>query len=242
MLTIAIVDDAPEAIETLGGDIEKYCSERGLECKICKFGSPLKFLAEYKPVYDIIFLDIAMPIMSGMELASYIRKADSEVSLVFVTNMIKYALRGYDVGADDFIVKPVRYGSLCMKLDRILKKHTKSTVPHVPVYENGITKYVSITGIRYVEVIGHNIIYHMTDSDSEKRGALKSELKLFTENGFAQCNKSCLINLRFVLGINGYTLHLAKARGQLEYDEISIGHPRKKEFMHALNKFLEENL
>ena len=130
-----------------------------------------------------------------------------------------------------------------LKLDRVIKKHgSKKNVPYVTVYENGVTKYVQVTDIRYVEVVQHNVIYHMVDGSYEKRGSLKNELSLFTGNGFAQCNKSYLVNLRFVLGIDGYALHLAKARGRLDYEELPIGHPRKKEFVHALNKFLEEHI
>ena len=90
-------------------------------------------MSDYKPVYDIIFLDIDMPTMNGIELAKYIRKMDGEVSIVFVTNMAKYAINGYEVDADDFIVKPVRYGNFKLKLDRVIKKHgSKKNVPTSP--------------------------------------------------------------------------------------------------------------
>lgn len=242
-LNVVIVDDAADAVDSLAGVLERYCGESGIDCTVSKFGSPIKFLSDYKPVYDIIFLVIDMPTMNAIELAKYIRKMDGEVSIVFVTNMAKYAINGYEVDADDFIVKPVRYGNFKLKLDRVIKKHgSKKNVPYVTVYENGVTKYVQVTDIRYVEVVQHNVIYHMVDGSYEKRGSLKNELSLFTGNGFAQCNKSYLVNLRFVLGIDGYALHLAKARGRLDYEELPIGHPRKKEFVHALNKFLEEHI
>lgn len=242
-LNVVIVDDAADAVESLVNELERYCRESGTDCKVSKFSSSIKFLSEYKPDYDIVFLDIDMPTMNGIELARYIRKMDGEVSIVFVTNMAKFAINGYEVDADDFILKPVRYGSFKIKLDRIIKKHSsKKNVPYVAVYENGAVKYVQVTEIRYVEVVKHSIIYHMVDGRYEKRGSLKSELALFTENGFAQCNKSFLVNLRFVLGVDGYSLHLAKVRGRLEYEELPIGHPRKKEFIHILNKFLEEHI
>ncbi len=243
ILKVVIVDDAAEAVDALAGVLDRYCGERGIDCTVSRFGSPIKFLSAYKPDYDIVFLDIDMPTMNGIELARYIRRMDADVSIVFITNMAKYAISGYEVDADDFIVKPVKYGSFRIKLDRIIKKHgSKKNVPHVPVYENGVTKYVRITDIRYVEVIKHSVIYHMAEGTHEKRGSLKNEYAMFAGNGFAQCNKSCLVNLRFVLGIDGYTLHLAKAYGSMEYEELPIGHPRKKEFVHELNKYLEEHV
>ena len=242
MLNIAVVDDEIEAVNELETHVKRYCEGRGIEYSLARFTSPVKFLAGFKSEYDLIFMDIEMPAMNGMDAARNLRKMDGEVALIFVTNMAQYAIRGYDVDADDFVVKPVKYGNLEIKLDRILKKHSKKDRPHVAVYEDGEVKYLRIADIRYVEVIKHNIIYHATSGKYEKRGALKSEAELFAGNGFAQCNKSCLVNLSYVLGMTGYVLHVAKARGSKEYDELSVSHPRKKEFVHTLNKYLEEHL
>ena len=82
----------------------------------------------------------------------------------------------------------------------------------------------------------------MTGGEYEKRGTLKNEAQLFEENGFAQCNKSCLVNLRYVLGIMGYNLHIAKTKGSSEYEEILIRKKKKKEFVRILNRYLEEHL
>lgn len=241
-LNVAIVDDLPEEVEALAKLVERYCGKRGYELVLSRFNDSIRFIANYRSAYDLVFMDIDMPDMNGMDVARNLRRMDADVSLVFVTNLAKHAINGYEVDADDFIVKPVGYDSLEPKLDRIIRKHRVKDKPYITVYDDGLVKYVAVSDVRYVEVIKHSIIYHMTDGDYEKRGALKAEAQLFEENGFAQCNKSVLVNLRYVLGITGYTLHVAKKKGSLEYEELSIGHPRKKEFMRALNKFIEENL
>lgn len=241
-MNIAIVDDESGAIETLERYLIRYCETRGLTFTVDRFDSSVRFIALFKPTYDIVFLDIEMPEMNGMDVAREIRKLDFEVALIFVTNMAQYAIRGYEVDADDFVVKPIKYGNLEIKLDRIIKKHGQKEKPHVTVYDDGVLRYAPISEVRYVEVVKHSIIYHTTKGDYEKRGSLKNEARLFEENGFAQCNKSCIINLRYVLGIVGYELHIAKAKGSPEYDTITISHPRKKDFVHILNKYLEEHL
>lgn len=242
MLNIAIVDDENDAIQTLETCITRYCEKRGLMFSVDRFESSVKFTALFKPVYDIIFLDIEMPEMNGMDVARSVRRADTDAALIFVTNMAQYAIRGYEVDADDFVVKPVKYGSLEIKLDRIIRKHGQKEKPHVTVYDDGVLRYAPVSEVRYVEVVRHSIIYHTTKGDYEKRGSLKNEAQLFEENGFTQCNKSCLVNLRYVLGISGYDLHIAKTKGSSEYDVIVISHPRKKDFIHILNKYLEEHL
>lgn len=242
LLNVAILDDMPDEVEELEDCLDRYCRDRGGSCTIDTFRDPLKFLALYEPVYDIVFLDIDMPDMNGMDVARNLRKIDPDVALVFVTNMAQFAIRGYEVDADDFIVKPVRLGNLKTKLDRIMRKATIKEKPYVGVYDDGMVRYIPLAEIRYVEVIKHSIIYHTTTGQYEKRGALKDEAALFTANGFAQCNKSCIVNLRFVLGVDGYFCHVAKDKGSLEYEELTIGHPRKREFVHNLNRWLEKHL
>ena len=243
MLTFAVIDDEKDEVDALESFIEHYGKVRGIECAVYRFSNPIKFLSGYRPVYDIVFLDIEMPGMNGMDAARTLRKMDGDVALVFVTNMAQYAIRGYEVDADDFVVKPIKYGNLEIKLDRILKKHAQKDSPRITVYDDGTAKYVPVTEVRYVEVIKHSIIYHVSGGrEYEKRGVLKNEESLFLDNDFAQCNTSCLVNLRYVLGITGYMLHVAKSRGSSDYDELTVSHPRKKDVMHTLNKYLEEHL
>ena len=239
---IAIVEDEREASDLLAGYIRRYAEGKGLDLQVSRFFAARSFFEARGTDFDIIFLDIDMPNMNGMDVARGIRKTDGDVALIFVTNMARYAIRGYEVDADDFVVKPVKYPGFEIKLDRVIKKHGAKDKPRVVVYEDGVMRYAPVSEIRYVEVIKHNIIYHMAGGEYEKRGTLKNEAKLFEENGFVQCNKSCLVNLRYVLGIMGYNLHIAKAKGSSEYEEILISHPRKKEFVRILNRYLEEHL
>lgn len=78
------------------------------------------FIEQYRPDYDLIFLDIQMPGLNGMEAATALRKKDSSVLLVFVTNMAQYAVRGYDVNAAGFILKPVSYYDFLMRMRKCI--------------------------------------------------------------------------------------------------------------------------
>ena len=71
-------------------------------------------------------MDIQLSDLDGMEAAKKLRRLDSSVTLIFVTNMANFAVRGYEVDALDFIVKPVEYFSFALKLDRALER-LKST-------------------------------------------------------------------------------------------------------------------
>ena len=77
----------------------------------------------YRPGFDIIFLDIEMPTLGGMPTAERIRMLDPDVILIFVTNMAQYAIRGYEVDAMDFVLKPVSYYQFSTKLERAFVAH-----------------------------------------------------------------------------------------------------------------------
>ena len=72
--------------------------------------------------YDIVFMDIELPGINGMEAAHRLREIDQQVILIFVTNMAQFAVKGYEVDALDYIIKPAQYGPLSIKLDRAAQR------------------------------------------------------------------------------------------------------------------------
>ena len=75
----------------------------------------MNFLDDYKGDCDLIFMDIAMPHMDGLETAAALRKRGDNTCLIFITSMAQYALKGYEVNAFDFLVKPLAYELFCIK-------------------------------------------------------------------------------------------------------------------------------
>lgn len=242
MLTIAIVDDEKNMADALKEILTRYGAERGIELHADWFSNPVTFLTQYTDRYDLVLLDIDMPDLNGLDTAKKLREMDDTVSLIFVTNMRQYAINGYGVNADDFIVKPVSYFDLAMKLDRIRKKDLRRTTDVVPVKNDGSVKFISVKDVRYVEVLKHRLIYHTLDGDYEERGTLKKLEPIFMKNHFARCNNYCLVNLRFVEGIEGFSVIVSYGYGSEQKEEIVISHPRKKEFVTALGRYLGVDL
>ena len=125
MYHIAIVEDERTFSEQLQEFLKEYQEEKNIKFKISVFKDGAEILEEYKQIYDIILLDIEMPEINGMETARRIRKTDAEVVLMFITNMASYAIHGYEVGALDFIMKPLTYYTFSVKLTRALRRVNK---------------------------------------------------------------------------------------------------------------------
>ena len=95
---IAIVEDEKSAARALEQAIQRYGTENKVSFTIRVWHDPLLFLEEYQAEYDIVYMDIRMPALSGMETARNLRKMDRMVMLIFVTSLAQYALEGYTVG------------------------------------------------------------------------------------------------------------------------------------------------
>lgn len=107
MIRIAIVEDEAAVRQQLEGYVQRYTRQYGTEFEVHLFEDGIEILDDYRPVYDLILLDVEMKHLDGMETAQRIRALDNEVNLIFITNMAQYAINGYAVGALDYVLKPV---------------------------------------------------------------------------------------------------------------------------------------
>ena len=122
MFKIAIVEDQEETRESLNRFVRQYAQEQGLQVEISLITDGAEIAEHYTPGFDIIFMDVEMPRLDGFGAAEAIRAVDTDVVLVFVTNMAQYAIRGYEVDALDYVLKPVNYYQFCTKLSRAIQR------------------------------------------------------------------------------------------------------------------------
>ena len=122
MTRIAIVEDEAAVREQLAGYVQRYTRQYGTPFEVTEFADGMEILEDYRPQFDIIFLDVEMKHLDGMETARRIRERDGGVLIVFITNMAQYAIRGYEVDALDYVLKPVNYYQFCTKLSRAIQR------------------------------------------------------------------------------------------------------------------------
>ena len=108
-MKVAIIEDNNEYSETLKNYIEQYAKENSLNIALSIFPNGERIVNDFKSDYDIIFMDIEMPVMDGIEASTKIREIDSECIIIFISNYTQYAIKGYAVNALDYLTKPLEY-------------------------------------------------------------------------------------------------------------------------------------
>ena len=122
MIRVAIVEDDEKDSALLERYLAEYGKENGEAFSADVFADPLVFLDKYDASYDIVFMDIKLVGIDGLEAARRLRAIDQEIVIVFVTSMAQYAIKGYEVDACDFAVKPVTYADFYMKMRKAVKR------------------------------------------------------------------------------------------------------------------------
>lgn len=235
---IAIVEDDLKDRESLREYIDRYFAEEGMQYgyAVDAFDDAMRFLASYRAEYDMVFLDIQMPYLNGMDTAEHLRKIDREVPIIFVTNMAQYAVRGYNVNALGFIVKPVSYYDVRLRMAKAINIAVSRKNCSIVLSTKQEMRRLSVDEIYYVEVTGHSLHYHILNETMTVTGSINDAEEQLSSGDFVRCHNSFLVNLQAIRGIKGYVITLING------ETIAISRPRKKEFMIKLNKWLGEGM
>ncbi len=236
ILKIAIVEDDSTHLDLTIKTLEKYSKEHNASFIFYPFENGFRFLQDFrKGLYDIVFMDINMPGVNGLEAAKEMRLADKDVTLVFVTDFAQFAIRGYEVDAYDFIVKPINYEHLCLKFDRLIPMlNRKCEAKKLILNIRGKIVAILLDEITYIEVISHDTIIHTQDGEQRFRIPLSQIEGKLPKDRFSRCNHCYIANLRFVSSVDKFQITM---RGG---ETLAISHPKKKEFMKALMTYLGE--
>lgn len=235
IIKIAIVEDSKAEREKLEKYLETFSGEVKIDFKNSFYENAKIFLGSFASQFDLILMDIAMPEINGMEAVTTVRKTDKTVTIIFVTNLAQFAVKGYEVNAFDFIVKPIGYSDFRFKMARFLSSFQAKEETKIIVDVKGKKIALATKDIRYVEVMSHTTTYHTINGNYEVYGSMKTAEEALPSSSFVKCNNCYLVNLRYVDGVEGYTAILNE-------DHLIISHPRKKEFISALNRYFGKEL
>lgn len=198
MIKVAIVEDDREYCGQLKDYLSQYEKEYHTEFDVSVFYDGDGLLQKVKAQFDIILLDIQMPLVDGITAAKEIRKSDSKVIIIFVTTVAQYAIKGYEVGALDYILKPVAFFPFSQSLKKACMKLEKNEKAFLSFRVKSGIRRVNIDDIYYIESLRHVLCIHISARNFESYGTMKYYEEQLRQYNFSRGNKGYLINLKYV--------------------------------------------
>lgn len=231
MIKIAIVEDEAAVRDQLTDYVRRYTRQYGTEFEVTCFTDGDEILENYRPAFDIIFLDVEMKRLNGMETAQRIRELDDDVLLIFITNMAQYAIKGYAVGALDYVLKPVPYFAFSQQLQKVEEQLRRRTRHYLAVPVEGGLRRLDTSRIYYIESEGHRVHFYTEEGDFAAPGALKALEEKLADRPFARCNSGYLVNLAQVQAVQQNTVEVGPY-------ELQVSRPKRKSFLAALTDYI----
>lgn len=219
MLMIAVCDDEIRECLHFTRQIQTIMQELTIPCIIKQYNSGPKLLQAIEE-FDIIFLDIIMCGMDGMETAKKLRQYAPDKLLIFISSSRQYVFDAFTVEAFEYLVKPIDDVKLRQTLLRCSAKLTRQSDDYILVNKDRQTRKLFLDEIRYFEIRGRLIESHGKGTPFswyEQIGILETAL---SGKDFFRCHKSYLINLKYVetynrqeaILDNGVKIMIAKRR------------------------------
>lgn len=235
-MKLAIIDDLKHDIDRLKNIISEYFDNIKETANIdCYFDgeSFLKDFSEKK--YDVVFIDIYMNKISGIEIARKIFSFDKNCKIVFITTSNNFAAESYEVKAYSYIIKPVSYSKISSIFDNLMTKKTEISLNvDLIAYKSRIN--INLNHILYIDIISRTVNIHLLDNILPVKGKFSDyKAQLLEYSSFIECFRGVIVNMEHIENIskndfildNGETVPIRKRYG------LDI---RKRYMKYRLNK------
>lgn len=208
-MEIVICDDNHAYAMLLHDKIIDYFAEINKTCTCKVFGNPQKLLETNLAAVHVIFLDVDMPELNGIETARKLRESYPDVFIVFVTAWIQYAPDGYFVNAFRYLLKQRLESELPMCLEAIREKLSKSQ-EHLQFQGSNAPFEIALHDILYFEGSSYRMVrLHTIDGKIlEFRGKLADIEKSMSTKGFLRIQNSFIVNMQYLIKIKSYQAHM----------------------------------
>ena len=208
-MRIAVCDDEKNIRALIGVKV----AEQLPEAELIFFSSGEELLASDQQI-DILFLDIQMAGINGMDAARELRKMDNSVILIFVTAVEEYVFQAFDVGAFHYLVKPIEHVKFVDVLRRAVNEWHSRTPrgsepeqKYVMISRNGVHSKVILDEIIYAEVFNRKVVIHKMDETIEYYGKM-SDLEALAGDTFFRPHRAYLINFKYVVKYDASTIYM----------------------------------
>ncbi len=233
-MKIAVCDDEKVCRDRILTFIKPY-QEKNHQICVDEFVCGEDLLNAYLngETYDILFLDIQMNDLDGIETAHKIKETDKNAIIIFITSYVSFISETFRAGAFQFLVKPVDQTEFNSDFERAMEAYKISHHKHSLKQKEGLIS-IEINEIYYIEVYQRHLFVFVEDGKYECTGSLAEEEKKLNSVDFVMCHKSFLVNLRYIKSIGNDSIQLTNGK------EIPLSKNYKADVKIAFNEYILE--
>ena len=203
-MKIAIIEDIQSHGDLLISYIKKWSQKNKTTLILKRFETAESFLFQWEEEadFDILFVDIQMSGMNGIEMAKKIRKKDKDIIIIFTTGITDYIEEGYEVEAMHYLIKPVSETKLAACLDRAVEK--RKTEKYILVHTQEQILKINMEQICYVEAMGHNSRLKLEKNDKliEIKETFSQLEHMLDKTDFVKCHRSYICRVKGIFRID----------------------------------------
>lgn len=233
MIRIAICDDEAYMLENIREMASDFFRRKNMETAILQFSNGEDLLNCDRPM-DILFLDIQMQGLDGMETARKLRSRGFKGFLIFTTVLKEMVFRSFEVGAYDYLVKPIREKQFEKTMQRLLLSMENASEANLLVQKGYESSIIPFDDIVYCEVVDRKIYLHLLSSQVIDFYDRIENLEKKLDGRFFKCHRSYLINLKHLKSFKNKTAYMEGG------EEIPVSRLRSKEFSHVILQYMTE--
>lgn len=209
LIRIGICDDEPNVAQHIEDIVTDYFDNSEYGYSIKKFSDPVELLdyLETKENFDILILDVYMPLMLGTEVAKELRNRGDQTRVIFLTTSTDHAIDAFAVRASDYLLKPAKREAVFKTLDEITSQLTERENKLFSVRTADGFLNVLVHRITFIELLDRRLCIHVKNGEDVLsrviRGNFEDSVKdILSEEDFVQCQKSYVVNMNHVKGMN----------------------------------------
>ena len=207
-LNIAVVDDLEIDCERIEKCIEQYFLGRHKTANVVRYYNAEDFLKAYrKGEYQIMFLDVIMGEMNGLELAKRLRNGDKDICIIFMSSTRDFVFETFPSAPEGYLCKPFEYAAFAEVMDRTLNK----LFAEKKYFKIRLTSgEIDVASEEIVAVLSnnHSVSVKMITGEILESNMLFSNFQTILENepNFLECNRGIIINMDYALQFRGDTI------------------------------------
>ncbi len=233
MITIAICDDEKQTVAQIGKLVSGFFRKKNMEASVVCFSGGEELL-NYDKSIDILFLDIQMNGMDGMETARKLRSRNFKGFLIFITVLQEMVFQSFEVQAYDYLLKPVVEKKFAGTMERLLASMNNVSEEKLLVQRGYERSIVSFADIIYAEIIDRKVYLHLVSSEVVDFYDRIENLEERLDSRFFRCHRSYLINMQHLKSYKNGVAYMESGK------EIPISRLRSKAFSEVILQYMRE--